>query len=38
MDWREFPEGDEPEVLTEISILCDEGKRAECPGHAKSEE
>jgi hypothetical protein len=38
MERHEFPEGEEPEVLTGISILSDEGRHAECPGHAKSEE
>jgi hypothetical protein len=38
MEWHEFPEGEEPEVPTGISILCDEGRHTECPGHATSEE
>jgi hypothetical protein len=38
MEWQEFSEEEEPEVLTGISILCDEGRHLECPGHAKSEE
>jgi len=38
MEWHRFPEGEEPRVLTGISGFCSEGKHAECPGHAKSEE
>jgi hypothetical protein len=37
MDWHEFPEGEEPRVLTGISSLFDEGKHAECPVTQKSE-
>jgi len=25
-------------VLTGVSLLCDEGRHAECPGHAQSTE
>ena len=38
MEWREFPEGEEPVVLTAISSLCNDGKHDQCPGHAESEE
>jgi len=38
MEWHEFPEGEEPEVLTGVSGFCDQGEHAECPGHAPSEE
>jgi DNA-directed RNA polymerase subunit RPC12/RpoP len=38
MKWDEFPEGEEPEILTGISEPCNEGKHGECPGHAESEE
>lgn len=37
LEWHEFPEGEEPEVLTGISTFCDEGKHAECPGHGEHE-
>jgi hypothetical protein len=38
MEWQEFPEGDEPEILTGVSEPCDAGNHAECPGHAPSDE
>lgn len=38
MEWHEFPEGEQPRVLTGVSGFCDEGKHTECPGHAKSDE
>lgn len=31
MEWHEFPEGDEPEVLTGISSFCEEDKHEDCP-------
>ena len=38
LEWVEFPEGEEPEILTGISGPCNEGKHEECPGFAPSEE
>lgn len=35
MEWHEFPEGEEPVILTGVSNFCSEGKHAECPGLAK---
>jgi hypothetical protein len=32
VEWHEFPEGDELEILTGISEPCNEGKHGECPG------
>ena len=32
VDWHEFPEGEEPELLTGISIFCQVDKHEECPG------
>src|SRR5215471_6085547 len=37
-EWHNFPEGEEPEVLTGVSVFCDEGKHEACPGHAISEQ
>lgn len=38
IEWHEFPEGEEPEILTGTSGLCIEGRHTECPGHAQLEE
>lgn len=38
MEWHEFPEGEEPEVLTSISSFCNEGKHDQCRGHSEAEE
>jgi hypothetical protein len=37
-EWHEFPEGEEPQVLTAVLKFCSEGKHGDCPGHASSEE
>jgi len=38
VEWHRFSEGEEPSVLTGVSLLCDEGRHAECPGHVPSDE
>jgi hypothetical protein len=37
MERHEFPEGEEPEVLTAILNECEQGKHDECPGYAQSD-
>lgn len=32
MERHEFPEGEEPEILTGISGACDMGHHEQCPG------
>ena len=33
-----FTEGEEPSVLTGVSSVCHDGKHADCPGYADSQE
>ncbi len=38
MEWHEFPEGEELEVLTTVLNFCAEGNHDRCPGFTESEE
>jgi hypothetical protein len=35
LEWHEFPEGEEPRVLTGFSTVCGCGKHDEYPGHGE---